>query len=407
MELMKELIEAAKVSRSAAHAVYHRDYIRTKKKPYRKYDPRKHAAEEEESSDMVCVYFDSTGAGRSPEPVAGPFSRADAKAWIEENEVDGDNDYFIDVAHDDIQEAHGYAKAPRLGPKRDWDAEHDKRRQKALDDKPDLPGNQKWNVTEKGVRKPVYVGTSKAEAQTFVDKQSDKSKYTITGVSTPVREGAFDFIKGAAQHVGNTVKQGVQNTVTAGKRASKVGDLSKEIAQLANALATYDKLKPAAPAPQQAAQQPQQQEPPRRPTETPGSAPAAFRTTTKPKARMGQHGLEMQFSSYLQFADNDDLVTEGAWDFIKGAAGHVGNAVATGVKDTVAAGTTASNAADLTQATTAAKQSVVNVIRLLRDIGPGALEQFTQIAQQTAGGASRRLITVVLNSAKKMGVQLS
>lgn len=46
MSLLKEMLitesdkkKAKKVSRKAAHAVYHRDYIKTKKKPYRKYDP--------------------------------------------------------------------------------------------------------------------------------------------------------------------------------------------------------------------------------------------------------------------------------------------------------------------------------------------------------------------------------
>lgn len=53
MELIKELIEAAKVSRKSATSVYHRDYERTKNKAYRKYDPPNHAsAEDEEASDL-------------------------------------------------------------------------------------------------------------------------------------------------------------------------------------------------------------------------------------------------------------------------------------------------------------------------------------------------------------------
>lgn len=47
MDFIRELLEAAKkktkVTKTAASSVYHRDYVKTKKKPYRKYDPNKHA----------------------------------------------------------------------------------------------------------------------------------------------------------------------------------------------------------------------------------------------------------------------------------------------------------------------------------------------------------------------------
>lgn len=45
MELLKEMLqldEAKKPLKKAARSVYHRDYLKTKNKPYRKYDPRKH-----------------------------------------------------------------------------------------------------------------------------------------------------------------------------------------------------------------------------------------------------------------------------------------------------------------------------------------------------------------------------
>lgn len=46
MKLLKEMFfleEAKKVPlKKAAKSVYHRDYLRTKNKPYRKYDPKKH-----------------------------------------------------------------------------------------------------------------------------------------------------------------------------------------------------------------------------------------------------------------------------------------------------------------------------------------------------------------------------
>lgn len=47
-ELLVVLAEAAKpkkkrVTKAVAKRVYHRDYLRTKNKPYRKYDPEEHA----------------------------------------------------------------------------------------------------------------------------------------------------------------------------------------------------------------------------------------------------------------------------------------------------------------------------------------------------------------------------
>ena len=44
MELLKELLqinEAATVTTTTRSKVYHADYEKTKKKPYRKYDPKK------------------------------------------------------------------------------------------------------------------------------------------------------------------------------------------------------------------------------------------------------------------------------------------------------------------------------------------------------------------------------
>lgn len=55
MEMLKELLQLdeaekkkskKKVSKVAAKAVYHRDYVKTKKKPYRKYDPSDYASGE-------------------------------------------------------------------------------------------------------------------------------------------------------------------------------------------------------------------------------------------------------------------------------------------------------------------------------------------------------------------------
>lgn len=270
MELMQELMEKSKVSRKAASAVYHRDYIKTKKKPYRKYDP--------------------------------------------------------------------------------------------------------------------------------------KNKPTNEGVEG-VDEGVFDFVKGAAQHVGQQVKAGVQNTVAAGQQASMSGQLTKLVAQLYQSISAYNKLKKAT-GPQQQQQAPQQQQQAPQQQAPQQATPAAFRTTQKPRAVMGKHGAELQFSSYLQTLDNDDLITEGVWDFMKGVGGHVAQSMKQGVQSTVQAGQAASSAADLATAEKNAKQSIMMIVQLLQKMGSGAIEQFKQAAINTAGAHGDRLVQIVMNHAKKSGIQL-
>lgn len=53
MQLLRELLQLdekadakKKKKRSPAAAVYHRDYVKTKNKPYRKYDPSEHKKED-------------------------------------------------------------------------------------------------------------------------------------------------------------------------------------------------------------------------------------------------------------------------------------------------------------------------------------------------------------------------
>lgn len=51
-------------------------------------------------SKQFAIYFDYTGAGRGPEPVAGPFdTREQAAEYAKEFDMEGD-DYFIDIAVD-------------------------------------------------------------------------------------------------------------------------------------------------------------------------------------------------------------------------------------------------------------------------------------------------------------------
>lgn len=55
-----------------------------------------------ESDNKYALYFDYTGVGRGPEPIAGPFpSRKDAEHYASDEGYDlTDKHYFVDVYTD-------------------------------------------------------------------------------------------------------------------------------------------------------------------------------------------------------------------------------------------------------------------------------------------------------------------
>ena len=209
-----------------------------------------------------------------------------------------------------------------------------------------------------------------------------------------VEEGVFDFAKGAAQHIGGQIKQGVQGAVNAGKQASVLGDLAKNLAQFAQLLSAYDKLK--------GSQQPASAET----QQNNQGTPDAFRMTQKPRMRQGQHGYEWQFSAYLQSLNGEDFLSEGIWDFMKGAGKHIGQQIAAPVQGAIAAGKQASTQADFTRAKTAASQKLLAILQQLKQMGPGAGQQLQQLASQNCGQMANRVLSVVVGNAKKKGIQL-
>lgn len=59
-----------------------------------------------EANKQYAVYFDYTGSGRQPRPVAGPFdTEQEAHQWMKEEGYDKNDKYFVDVDHDDIRES--------------------------------------------------------------------------------------------------------------------------------------------------------------------------------------------------------------------------------------------------------------------------------------------------------------
>ena len=50
---------------------------------------------------MYALYFDYTGAGRGPEPIAGPFaSEKEANEYAADFEYELGNEYFVDVYYE-------------------------------------------------------------------------------------------------------------------------------------------------------------------------------------------------------------------------------------------------------------------------------------------------------------------
>ena len=72
-----------------------------------------------------------------------------------------------------------------------------------------------------------------------------------------------------------------------------------------------------------------------------------------------------------------EFISEGVWDFIKGAAGHVGGQAKQAVGNAVQAGQNASNAADYQKAVASAKQLAGDIAAILVKLGNPrqALEQ--------------------------------
>lgn len=234
-----------------------------------------------------------------------------------------------------------------------------------------------------------------------------------------IDEGPMDFMRGAGAMAGRkvaqsapvqAVKRGVGDVMQAGRDASAAGDFSKAVINFAQLYAKYMQMKGSMPQQQEPAAAPEQQAgtpagpdvqakqaeiaKARQSRATPPGAPEAFRTTQKPKGRMGQHGFEYTFNSFMQDISGE-AINEGAWDFVKGAgaavAGKAREAINTYAnkpsifKDMYSAGKAASQAGDakkqaaefeqVKQQTLQALQALVAQMKTMGDNGPKVLQQ--------------------------------
>ena len=134
--------------------------------------------------------------------------------------------------------------------------------------------------------------------------------------TVPVTEGPLDFIRGASKATGQKMAQGAKQVgqriaqsapvqagrevVQAGRTASAVADLQRLVLQFAEMLKTYDQLNPRQQAEPQQAAQPQQAQP-----QTEG---------------------QLTLSAFLEQTHGSEI-TEGVWDFVKGAGAAVGGKI--------------------------------------------------------------------------------
>lgn len=312
--LLKELAEQAKVSTSTAASVYHRDYERTKNKPYRKYDATKHAEENEEASNLdneeVCVYYKKPGSDQH-EVIAGPFTRAQAIAWCKDHN----------------------------------------------------------------------------------DEITDTSELFIESV---VGEGMWTFTKGALGHVAGSVKQGISNTIDAGRQSSLMGNISKLIKDIAKNLSIKQQMETGR------SEQPQPKQEPTMSTR-PDGTPAAFKTDDSAKFVAGSHGPEYQFSAYLIQTDAQ-FMTEGVIDFIKGMGSHVGHSISQGINNTIQAG----HQSELDNANTSITNDVQELILLLQKLGPSASKQLPELVSANVSDPNQRaqIVNIITSSAKQWNVRI-
>lgn len=343
MKLLSELLTEAnkrKTLKRAAKAVYHRDYMKTRKKAYRKYDPETRTNVSEGIDQDAADRYATLGVAELTQELE--YAKEDL-AMARET---GEDSEVISEIEDDIRALEGQLEAIRT---------HQPRMQ---------------------------------------------------------NEGMFDFAIGAGKHVGDRIRQGVTNTVAAGKRASLEGDVKKLVATLAQSLQQYDALKPQQAQPQQA--QPQQrteptmqQAQPQQATTSAGGASDAFRTSDKPRGRMGQHGFEYTFSSYLMdLDDTESFLPEGVWDFVRGAGKHVATSIGSAVQGTVNAGKEASRNADFERTRQTAQQTLKQLIQVLQGVGPNAGQVLAGALKSIDPVQAKRCVGVIQAAAKKVGLEI-
>lgn len=224
-----------------------------------------------------------------------------------------------------------------------------------------------------------------------------------------LHEGPFDFLGGAAKHVGQQITQGVSNTLDAGKKSSRIADLQRAVAALSSSVDQYVTNKrqyddavayangqqqqnqqsenPAAPSAQAQQATPAAQQQTQQPQTT--SNPMV---TKKPKYKLNVDGSRhIQFDSYLQSIDNKDFITEGVWDFIKGAGTHAAKAIAEPIRQTVQAGKVASFKAEYEKAAVQVKASKDKVLDLMAALGEDGQDAFDQALMKLPNVSDARI----------------
>lgn len=254
-----------------------------------------------------------------------------------------------------------------------------------------------------------------------------------------VMEGPMDFMRGMAGAAGQkvaqsapvqavkrtaqAVQQGTRDVVQAGRTASANADFAKLVMQLAQSLAAYDKLKGAMPKQADAPQDDASAAPAQQPPQQQSASPEAFRTSQKPKGRMGQHGFEYTFNSFIQDMTGEQI-NEGMWDFVKGAGSAIagkarekinayadknrgwlndvadaGRGIVQAGRDASAAGNARKAAEQLQQVEQQGKQLLAQVVAAMKKMGDNGRQVLGQAVKSLPPDQQQRVIKLVLHHA--------
>ncbi len=206
-------------------------------------------------------------------------------------------------------------------------------------------------------------------------KNKPYRKYDPEDDKHALTEGPLDFARGAVGEIGRKVGGMVNDVSTAGRTTSLMADAKLQISRLLSSLATYDELKKSQQAEQQSVKDDRQASQPAQANEQPQQAQ---QQKQKPRMRPGPYGMEYVFSSEFANLSNGAALTEGKWDYVKGAVGtaasELGNKftqrftqMPNWMKKADAAGRAASSAADFQKQRNAAAQQEQAQQRLMAD----------------------------------------
>ncbi len=361
--VLQESKKKKKVTKRTAASVYHRDYEKTKNKAYRKYDPRKHQQLSEEEGEQNVRITSGPNKG-----VFGVLRFTDDGSEIVRNVAGKEYVYNADdnpyVPVKDIDDE-SYMESFGAGLK------------------------AAFTSAGQGLKDAVATAG-----------QAGREMQMITKLAPYIKTMSRDIAS-----LGGKLDPTLFNAVT-GANVADVADRDDIDHQTEPTLADPDAIPDTSPLQDEPEGRPVADLPPLEfsvdrvkdtgdvdKEEISRTVPAQFRTTTKPKARPGEHGMELQFSSFVSSTAN--FVTEGVWDFLKGAGPALVKGIGTTAKNSVAAGRQASADVKVRETNKRVSDLVYKIVKELRTY-KGDKDQLIDALSREFGGRSADQIKRIL-----------